>query len=138
MAVRTRPPPGGPRARSQWGANQRTPEREKSLPGGLAARLRNTAGGRRPHKFPRPDWGEARKPPPPACAGPTQGKRGLRSPPWEPMKPREKDAAFRFFTSQEGAEGAGSGWGRPAEGSTLAAQNLFSLSAAQRRGRREV
>ncbi len=91
------------------------PEREESLPGGLAAPRRNTAGGRRAHKFPRPGRGEARKPPPPACAGPAQGKRGLR--PWRAPRPgsrrsrKRKDAASRFPTSREGAGGAGSGGG---------------------------
>lgn len=62
-------------------------------------------------------------------------KRRLRPPRslhWKPRKPKEKDAAFRLPTSQEGAGGAGSGWGRPAEDSTLAAQNLFSLSPDSR------
>lgn len=91
------------------------PEREESLPGGLAAPRRNTAGGRRAHKFPRPGRGEARKPPPPACAGPAQGKRGLRPSraprPGSRRSRKRKDAASRFPTSREGAGGAGSGGG---------------------------
>lgn len=134
MAVRTRPPPEGPRAQGHRGGKYRNPESENSLPGGLAAPLRTWARGRSPYKFPRPDWGEARKPPPPR-AGPAQVKRRLRpprSPHWKPRKPTERDAAFRLPTSQEGAGGAGSGWGRPAEDSTLAAQNVFSLSPDRR------
>lgn len=73
-----------------------------------------------------------------ARAEPAQVKRGLQPQHRQPRKPKEKDAAFRLPTLQEGAGGAGSGRGRPAEGSTLAAQILFSLSARQRRGRREV
>lgn len=80
MAVRTRPPPEGPRAQGRRGENSRKPESEESLPGGLAARLSNCAGGRRPHKFPRPDPAEARKPPRPERAGPAQVKGGLRPP----------------------------------------------------------
>lgn len=48
-------------------------------------------------------------------------KQGLRAPHSRqrgPRKPREKNAAFRLHASQQGTGGAGSGWGKPAEGSS--------------------
>lgn len=109
MAVRTRPPPEGPRAGGNGGKLKKPQACE------VAAWLRKTAEGRRPHKFPRPDWGEARKPPPPACAGPAQGKRGLRPPraphPGSRGSRKKKTRPFLSPPHRRAPKGRGAGGG---------------------------
>lgn len=123
----------------QRGRNQRNPAREQSLPRGLAARLRNWAGGRRPHKFPRPDEGGGEETSA-ARAGPTQVSAACvpRALPSSGAEEAQRESRGLSFPHLAGGRRRGGVRGAPAEGSTLAAQNLFSLSARQQRGRREV
>nr|XP_031318141.1 uncharacterized protein LOC116156303 [Camelus dromedarius] len=135
MAVRTRPPPEGPRAQGRRGENSRKPESEESLPGGLAARLSNCAGGRRPHKFPRPDPAEARKPPRPERAGPAQVKGGLRPPRGTHTAAEEAERERRGLSLSEPRERAPRGAGRGGEDGGRCSLGSGRKSACGGRGR---
>lgn len=128
-----RPPPERPRAQGPAGGIHQHPRARSHFP---AASPPDSATG--PGVAARPPGGNLRPPSARAGSGEARPAVPAQPPHQEPRKPKEKDAAFRLPTSQEGAGGAGSGRGRRVEGSTLAAQNLFSLSARQRRGRWEV
>lgn len=95
MAVRTRPPPEGPRAPPTKGGIK--PGSEKSLSGGLAAWLRTRTGGRLP-KFPGPDCGEARKPPP-STRGAGSGEARPASPALPALRAEEAKKERRGLSS---------------------------------------